>query len=76
MCIVNFARAAFEAAEFIPKGHLLYIMDSLKLFEDCLLFWIPSIGASIMILFLFMRTVLTGLSRGLNAAHQLVIDNN
>ena len=76
VCIVNFARAAFEAAEFIPKGHLLDIMDSLKLFEDCLLFWIPSIGASIMVLFLVMRTILTCFGRGLNAAHQLVVETH
>ena len=55
VCIINLVRATFEVAEFIPEGNLQDIMDSLKLIEDCLLFWIPLVGAGIMLLFLIGR---------------------
>ena len=55
ICIINLVRATFEVAEVIPEGYLRKIMDALELIEDSLLFWIPLIGASVMILYLFVR---------------------
>ncbi len=55
VAIINLIRAAFEAAEVIPENGLRSIMDALQLVEDCLLFWIPLVGACVMILFLICR---------------------
>ena len=55
VCLINLIRATFEVAEFTPEGHLRDIMDGMKLIEDCLLFWIPLVGAGIMLLFLIGR---------------------
>ena len=55
VCIINLVRAAFEVGEVIPEGTLRDIMDGLQLVEDCLLFWIPLVGAYDVILFLFAR---------------------
>ena len=55
ICIINLIRATFEVAEFIPEGNFRDIMDGLQLMEDCLLFWIPLVGASVVILFLIGR---------------------
>ena len=53
VCIINLVRAAFEVGEVIPEGTLRGIMDGLQLVEDYLLFWIPLVGAYVVILFLF-----------------------
>ena len=55
VAIINLIRAAFEAGELIPENGLRSIMDALQLVEDCLLFWIPLVGACVMILFLICR---------------------
>ena len=57
VAVINLIRATFEVAEYIPEFGIKAIMDSLELVEDCLLFWIPLVGASVMILFLLTRIV-------------------
>ena len=59
VCIINLIKATMEAVEYTPVG--LTIVKALKLIEDALLFWIPLLGASIMVLLLLLRvTVIVG----------------
>ena len=57
VCIINLVRAAFEVAEFIPltESHVIDVVNGLHLVEDSLLFWIPLVGACVMVLFLVGR---------------------
>ena len=55
VCIINLVRATIEFVEVVAKGPLKEIMDELQLVEDCLLFWIPLVGACFVVLFLFAR---------------------
>ena len=70
ICIINLVRAAFEVGEVIPEGHLRSIMDALALIEDSLLFWIPLIGASFMILFLIVKALSALISKNCKTSDQ------
>ncbi len=61
--IINLVRATFEAAEFIPEAGLRAIMDALHLVEDSLLFWVPLVGVSVIILFLCAKLLSVCVSR-------------
>ena len=61
MCIINLIKATMEVVEYTPVGPVLTVVKALKLIEDALLFWIPLLGASVMILLLLLRvTVIVG----------------
>ncbi len=55
VCIINLLKATLETVEYTPVGPVLNIMQALKLVEDTLLFWIPLLGAALMILLLLVR---------------------
>ena len=55
VCIINLVKATVEFVEVTPEGPLKDIMDQLEFVEDCLLFWIPSVGVCLIILFLIAK---------------------
>ena len=55
VCTVNFLRAAYESAEYVPEGPNFTLMQVLDQVENSLLIWIPVIGVLIILLVLIIR---------------------
>ena len=55
VCTVNFLRAAYESAEYVPEGPNFTLMKVLDQVENSLLIWIPLVGVVTIILILIGR---------------------
>ena len=57
VCTVNFLRAAYESAEYVPDGPNFTLMKVFDQVENSLLMWIPMAGVIIILLILISRLI-------------------
>ncbi len=55
VCIVNFLKAAYESAEYIPTGSNFELVTAFEHVENSLLLWIPLAGIGVILLVLITR---------------------
>ena len=75
VCTVNFLRAAYESAEYVPEGPNFTLMKVFDQVENSLLIWIPIAGVIIILMVLVVRLCVRFMRYAMNSKRSPVSPN-
>ncbi len=73
VCIVNFLKAAYESAEYIPTGSNFELVTAFEHVENSLLLWIPLAGIGVILIVLITRLTIRAIVYSTNAKRPVAI---